>query len=360
MVVSLPDAGGIDRLVRSIAEPAEQAGRFAPWQFAGLAGILEARNRTPKLASLDVDGRFARVWDAARALASDDKADDADRLPAVRLLSYAAMRNASDRDRLVAILRPQVSVALQQAAVAALSRSDDPKIGEMLVRDWKAHSPQVRGAILDAVMSRANWTSSLLAALEDGCVPPAEIDPARRYSLLTRRNTAHRTRAQAIFAHQGKPRQSVVELYRPALGIRGDRAAGAAVFKKLCASCHRLANEGVDVGPDLATLTDRSPEALLVAILDPNRAFETKYTNFSVATTDGRVLSGLIASESATAVTLRRQDGKEDVLLRSQIEEMTASGQSLMPEGVEKDLKPRDLADLIAFLSWAAPERKTK
>ena len=61
-------------------------------------------------------------------------------------------------------------------------------------------------------------------------------------------------------------------------------------------------------------------------------------------------MNGLIASESATAVTLRRQDGKEDVLLRSQIDEMTASGQSLMPEGLEKDLKPRDLADLIAFL----------
>jgi putative heme-binding domain-containing protein len=66
---------------------------------------------------------------------------------------------------------------------------------------------------------------------------------------------------------------------------------------------------------------------------------------------DGRILNGLVANESATAVTLRRQDGKEDVLLRTQIEEMASSGQSLMPEGIEKDLKPRDLADLIAFLA---------
>jgi putative heme-binding domain-containing protein len=89
----------------------------------------------------------------------------------------------------------------------------------------------------------------------------------------------------------------------------------------------------------------------LIAILDPSRAFESRYANFTVATVDGRVLNGLIASESATAVTLRRQDGKEDVLLRSQIEEMTSSGQSLMPEGIEKDLKHRDLADLIAYLA---------
>ena len=89
----------------------------------------------------------------------------------------------------------------------------------------------------------------------------------------------------------------------------------------------------------------------MIAILDPNRAFETKYASFTIATGDGRVLNGLVSNESATAVTLRRQDGKEDVLLRSQIDEMASSGQSLMPEGIEKDLKPRDLADLIAFLA---------
>ena len=72
--------------------------------------------------------------------------------------------------------------------------------------------------------------------------------------------------------------------------------------------------------------------------------------SFTVATADGRLLTGLIASETASAVTLRRQEGKEDVVLRRDIEEMAASGQSLMPEGLEKDLTPRDLADLLAFL----------
>lgn len=118
-----------------------------------------------------------------------------------------------------------------------------------------------------------------------------------------------------------------------------------------------MGNVGFEVGPDLASLNDKSPESLLIAILDPNRAFETKYVSFSVATVDGRVLSGLIASESATAVSLRRQDGKDDVLLRSDIQEMSASGQSLMPEGL-KDLKPQDLADLISFLVSAGPTRK--
>jgi putative heme-binding domain-containing protein len=99
---------------------------------------------------------------------------------------------------------------------------------------------------------------------------------------------------------------------------------------------------------------------LLVAILDPNRALESKFAAFTVATVDGRILSGLIASESATSVTLRRQEGKDEVLLRSEIEEMSASGQSLMPEGLEKDLSPRDLADLIAYIATAGPVRKSE
>ena len=101
--------------------------------------------------------------------------------------------------------------------------------------------------------------------------------------------------------------------------------------------------------PDLAALTDRSPEALLVAILDPNRAFEAKYADFTIQTTDGRVLNGLVAAETGSAVTIRRPEGKEDVLLRSEIDAMAASGRSLMPEGLENDIKPQDLADLIGL-----------
>jgi hypothetical protein len=71
------------------------------------------------------------------------------------------------------------------------------------------------------------------------------------------------------------------------------------------------------------------------------------------------LVTGLIASETASAVTLRRQEGKEDVVLRSDIEEMTASGQSFMPEGLEKDLSLRDVADLIAFLEGIEPPPKT-
>ena len=254
------------------------------------------------------------------------------------------------------LLRPRVPVELQQGAVAALAKTADAKVPDLLVRDWKKHTPQVRTAILDALMSRPAWT---------GIAPLVARGRLRRCRPRSTRRGGSGCSPAAIARSRPGPRPSSPT--RPSLArpsstptaprstSKGNRTAGAVVFKKLCASCHRLGSEGIDVGPDLAALRDKSPEALLIAILDPNRAFEARYANFTIGTTDGRTLTGLIASESATSVTLRRQDGKEDVLLRSQIEEMTASGQSLMPEGLEKDLKPADLADLIAYLVSAAP-----
>jgi len=360
LAISRSNRAPIALITQTIAEPAGQGGRYASWQFSMLASLLDARDRAGRAHDLDLDKPFALVWTAARSATDDDGAPESERIGAVQLVGYAGRRNAKDRDRLLALLRPKVSIGLQQAAVASLGKGNDPKLADVLLVGWKSYSPSLRTAILDVLLSRSEWTSSLLSSLEDGCVPPAEIDPARRQQLLTRRNARVKSRAEAVFAHQNTPRQSVVDAYRGALKLPGDRTAGAAVFKKACATCHRLGNEGIEVGPNLAAINDKSPEALLIAILDPNRALETRYANFSIATVDGRVLNGLIASETATAVTLRRQEGKEDIVLRSQIEEMTASGQSLMPEGVEKDLKPQDLADLIAFLVATGPAPKAE
>ena len=282
------------------------------------------------------------------------------RLAAVALLGHTAARNAEDRDLLVGLLRPQVPVG------APASGGDRPGPDHAIPRSptsWSTTGRVIRrrsaAAILDTLLSRSGVDAALCSrrSRTAACRRPRSTRPAGsgsstaairrsapapRPSSPTRPGRAGGRRLLSVGPrHQGRPR-----------GRRGRLQEG-------CASrATGWANEGVEVGPDLATLNDKSPESLLIAILDPNRAFESKYAAFTVATVDGRVLNGLIASESATSVTLRRQDGKDDVLLRSEIEEMAASGQSLMPEGLEKDLKPRDLADLIAYLATAGPARK--
>jgi putative heme-binding domain-containing protein len=132
--------------------------------------------------------------------------------------------------------------------------------------------------------------------------------------------------------------------------LAGQPDRGRNVFLKTCATCHKAENAGVDVGPNLATITNRTTEDLLVHILDPNREVAPPYINYNVALVDGRVLSGIIADESANSLTLKRAEGATDIIPRSQVEAISSTGQSLMPEGLEKGLEPQDFADVIAYL----------
>ncbi len=92
--------------------------------------------------------------------------------------------------------------------------------------------------------------------------------------------------------------------------MAGDAARGRAVFEKNCATCHRVADLGVDVGPDIADTRTRTRDALLADILDPNRAIDGNYVGYVVATTDGGVFDGVIAAETASSLTLRRPRGR--------------------------------------------------
>jgi putative heme-binding domain-containing protein len=116
---------------------------------------------------------------------------------------------------------------------------------------------------------------------------------------------------------------------------------------------------GSAVGPDLASLANKSPAYLLTEILDPNRNVDSRYVEYAAVTRSGRTFAGLLAAETATSITLRGQEGKEQVLLRADLDELQSTGKSLMPEGMEKDLSRQDLADLIAYLGTSAPPPKT-
>jgi putative heme-binding domain-containing protein len=141
--------------------------------------------------------------------------------------------------------------------------------------------------------------------------------------------------------------------------LKGDVRRGKQLFSKNCAACHRLGEVGHEVGPDLASVGDKSPQGLLVAILDPNRAVEARYINYTATTKNGLTFTGVLANESGNSITLIEPEGKKRVILRADLDELYSSNKSVMPEGLEKDLKAQDLADLIAFLrsNQAVPSR---
>jgi putative heme-binding domain-containing protein len=261
-------------------------------------------------------------------------------------------RLPAERELFASLLTPRQPAEVQAAAAAALARSPTAGSAAALLAGWPSYSPALRSQILDMLLTRTAGTKLLLAAFEQKTVPVAQIDAAHRQRLATHKDAEVRARAARLFASSINPdRQKIVTAYQDALKLNGDANHGRLVFTKTCSVCHQLEKIGHVVGPDLAQLANKSPAYLLQEVLDPNRNVDSRYIEYRASTKTGREFSGVLAAESASSITLRTQEGREQVVLRDDLESLESTGRSLMPEGLEKDLSRQDLADLFAFIT---------
>jgi putative membrane-bound dehydrogenase-like protein len=355
----LATAAGVDNgkalpgLLAAVVKP--NAGRYRPWQLAAVAGALDSLRRQGKAwdkLPADTRNSLAPVVAFARKLIEKEDAPAADTLAAIPLLGRDAAQRGTDVKRLAALLAATRPAAVQAAAVGALGRLSDDSVPRALVAAWPGATPSVRLRILDALLARAAWQAHLFAALEAGTIAPGQIDAGRRQRLLNHADAAVRARAEKLFAGATNPnRQKVIAEYEAALALAGDRTRGKAVFAKSCSVCHRLESVGATVGPDLAALANKSPRYLLGEVLDPNRNLDSRYVEYQATTLDGRVIVGVLAAETATGITLRGQQGKDETILRGDLERLRGTTKSLMPEGLEKDISKQQMADLLAYLT---------
>jgi putative heme-binding domain-containing protein len=289
------------------------------------------------------------VLERAAATAADGRADLARRDRAVALLGQAEFATAGRV--LGGLLAPGEPQQVQVAATRALATFSEPAVATLLLGRWSGLTPAPRSEIIARLLSRPSWTSALLEAVGAGTIPAAVIPPNRRSLLLADRDPSIRTLARSLFGGSAPgPRDAAYARYRPALELPADRQRGERAFDRECLTCHKLGDRGHAVGPNLASVQRRTPEEVLLHILDPNREVAPDYLEYAVELDDGRVLTGLVAAETAASLTLRRAEGLEETVLRANIEAITSTGKSLMPEGLEARISPAEMADLIAFL----------
>jgi putative heme-binding domain-containing protein len=209
----------------------------------------------------------------------------------------------------------------------------------------------MRREILEAMLRRPERIAFLLDEIEAKRVKASEIDASRTRQLVQHGDATIRERAKKLLQDNlPADRQMALKNYQAALTLKGDAKRGREVFRKDCATCHRVGGVGTDVGPDIADTRTKTLSGLLTDILVPNQAIDNNYINYLVSTKDGRVLTGILATETATSVTLKRAEGQTDVLLRKDIDEIASTGISLMPDGLEKNITVQDMADLLRFL----------
>jgi putative membrane-bound dehydrogenase-like protein len=367
MATAYGNDGVVEEFIGAMSPSAH--GSFSAADFSAVAALLDGLDRqhldlAAFAARLKEHGptlldKLRRVADAARTTSGDPQAPLELRLAAVQVLGRGlSPQDSKSIETLGELLSPQTPTALQEGIVTALGKVKQPHVADTLMARWRGVSPALRSSILDLLLIRDEWANALLDRVEKKEIRAGEIDVPRSQRLMASKNRELANRAKKILHAVDADREQVIRKYHAALTLSADAKRGRERFEKTCTVCHRLNGVGYSIGPELIALTDKSPQALIVAILDPNRAVEQKYNVYSAVTNQGRQYTGILAAETGSSITLLQQEGKQTTLLRGDLEAMASTGKSLMPEGLEKDIKPQDLADIMAYVGSTGPSRK--
>ena len=253
----------------------------------------------------------------AKATALDEQASAEVRCAALRVVAYAPREPDPDglRDQQAArrqylrLFESQTPSDIQVAAVPVLLREFDADVAHDMVRQWPTLLPAVRAAIIDQSLAGLDSTRWLLQELKSETLTIRDIDAARREPLLRHRDPQIAAAAAELFQDDlSTDRAALIERYRTATD-EPSAARGQPLFEKHCAVCHVGTPDAPALGPDLRSLSDRSPQTLLPAILDPSRAVEPKYLAYEIETKAGELVYGLIAGASGTTLRIRQSDG---------------------------------------------------
>jgi putative membrane-bound dehydrogenase-like protein len=252
-------------------------------------------------------------------------------------------------------ITPQLPPELANGLIQAMGLSEAPQLGALLTGNFQTLAPSARREAVAVMLRRAPATEALLAAIDSGSLQLTELSLDQRQALASHPEPSIRRTAREIFGRGGAlpnpDRQRVLDGLHHLTEESGDPVAGKLAFTKVCAKCHMHSGEGNRIGPDLTGMAVHPKHELLTHILDPNRSVESNFRTYTVVTSQGLVLSGMLASESRTALELFNAEGEKKTVLREDVEELIASTQSLMPEGFEKQLTEVELRDLLEFLT---------
>ncbi len=294
---------------------------------------------------------FVQALGRAQQIASDSAARTSTRIEQIQMLGLADLDRVSDV--LFALLDSREPSEIQEAALRALSNFNDPIIGEQLIQRWKQLTPKVRVPLVKWLVSRRNFHDPLIEAIETEAISLGELnlDLEQRRTLRWWSSPEIQERASKLFGDEEySGRSETVKRWLADMPNTGDATKGRATFMERCAICHVADGIGQDVGPDLSDLSFQSTEDLASNILDPNMAINPNYISLMIETDDGRLVTGILESETAEALTLAQAGGEKITLDREELVNMETTGRSLMPEGLEQGLTPQDLRDLIEFL----------
>lgn len=246
---------------------------------------------------------------------------------------------------------------LRGAAIRALAALDDAKTPALILRHYANLTSEEQHDAIATLVSRPTSALALLDAMSQSKVRTTDVHAYHVRQLQRFKNAVLTARIGevwgAIRETSGDKKQQIAKLKTALLPKQiaaADLGHGRQLFTKNCATCHTLFGEGEKVGPDITGSNRANLDYILENVIDPSAVLGKDYRMTVIATTSGRVISGLVQKETDSAVTLRTLNDTV-VVAKSEIEERQLSKQSLMPDQLLDQLKPDDIRDLIGYLA---------
>lgn len=365
---AINEAESLALLVRTLDVTSDPSVRTALMQ--GMLKGLEGRRsvaapkgwwelRTKLAASDDVDVRrlsqqlsqiFGDIEAIERSLAvlKDTSAKAAARRGALR--SLLTQQNEDAASYLEALLDDP---ALQLDAIRGYATVENATAPAILLGRYQKWSPELRRAAIETLATRKSYAQPLLAAVKAKTVPRDDIPAhvARSLSfILGEQFEAVFGKVRPLAADREKLMAKYRGLLTPTAVAAANASHGRAVFKKTCASCHFLYDDGAKIGPDLTGSNRANLDYILLNSVDPSYDVPAGYKMVTIVTNAGRVLNGVIAEEDGTRVVLKTVEQPRVVILKSDIDTRKVSDKSMMPEGQFGKMKPQELIDLVKYL----------
>ena len=313
--------------------------------------VILATSKFRAQLNLPISDKLGLLLAQSQGFAKDSLKSATERLEWLQLMEVLPFQERSQT--LVTLLDSRVPNTLQREALRQFWAANHPQVPVLLLEVWDNLGPDSRRYATDILLYKEAYHDPLLTAMESGKVKLGEfnLDLERRRALLFSEDAAIRQRAESLFSDSGVvQRADIIAQYKGALPLPGNADAGRGIFAGRCASCHKIGDLGVEVGPSLADIGRKSKETLLYDILDPNAAVDTEYLAHTVVDNTGTYYTGVVVRETDLEVELQLTGGELRKFGKDKLKRFFSSGLSLMPEGLEQGLTAQDLANLLAFL----------
>ncbi|MFP6765263.1 MAG: dehydrogenase, partial [Planctomycetaceae bacterium] len=261
---------------------------------------------------------------------------------------------------LLSVVASDKDESLVSAALTALQAFDDLRIGQQVVKALPKIPEGSRLVAETLLASRRVWAVELLEAVDRQAIDPDTIsETALRKILLhgDQRSSQliEKHWGQVAGASTGQMRSRVDQLKALLAAGSGNPKQGKPVYMQNCGKCHRLFEEGGQVGPDLTAFKRDNLDRILVNVVNPSLEIREGFENYVVVTEDGRVVNGFLADQDSQVVVLRGVDGQNLIFRKDEIDDMRAIPRSVMPEGALKNLTDQQIRDLFAYLRASQP-----